>query len=236
MRGILLVVMKQNLPLTLLTIGLACLGLSSCGTGPSMSGSSLSAYQSYNRPASLPSNRSKVRVKVSTSHQMVYVMEGSKALLVMPVSVGTASTPTPKGHFRIFRKVQKHRANSHGYAYQGNKVRRCYLRSKPSGWSFKGTPMPYWCEFKAHYGFHTGWMKHSPCTHGCIRMHENLSPKFFNLVKNGTPVYIAHSLPEDAGLGKNVPRPPDAGALPNYPTSMMLSDGYFNRHSKPTYN
>ena len=96
--------------------------------------------------------------------------------------------------------------------------------------------MPYWCEFKAHYGFHTGWMKHSPCTHGCIRMHENLSPKFFNLVKNGTPVYIAHSLPEDASLGKNVPRPPDAGALPNYPTSMMLSDGYFNRHSKPTYN
>ena len=59
MRGILLVVMKQNLPLTLLTIGLACLGLSSCGTGPSMSGSSLSAYQSYNRPASLPSNRSR---------------------------------------------------------------------------------------------------------------------------------------------------------------------------------
>ena len=106
MRGILLVVMKQNLLLTLLTTGLACLGLSSCGTGPSMSGSSLSAYQSYNRPASLPSNQSKVRVKVSTSHQMVYVMEGSKALLVMPVSVGTASTPTPKGHFRIFRKVQ----------------------------------------------------------------------------------------------------------------------------------
>ena len=175
-------------------------------------------------------------MKVSTNNQMVYVMEGSKPLLVMPVSVGTSSTPTPKGHFRIFRKVQKHRANSHGYAYQGNKVRRCYLRSKPSGWSFKGTPMPYWCEFKAHYGFHTGWMKNQPCTHGCIRMHENLSPKFFNLVKNGTPFYIAHSQPEDATLGKNVPRPPDAGPLPNYPTSMMLSDGYFHRHNKPTYN
>jgi lipoprotein-anchoring transpeptidase ErfK/SrfK len=175
-------------------------------------------------------------VKVSTNNQMVYVMEGSKPLLVMPVSVGTSSTPTPKGHFRIFRKVQKHRANSHGYAYQGNKVRRCYLRSKPSGWSFKGTPMPYWCEFKAHYGFHTGWMKNQPCTHGCIRMHENLSPKFFNLVKNGTPVHIAYSQPEDATLGKNVPRPPDAGPLPNYPTSMMLSDGYFHRHNKPTYN
>ena len=123
---------------------------------------SISRLTNHMTARSPANNRSKVRVKVSTRHQMVYVMEGSKALLVMPVSVGTSSTPTPKGHFRIFRKVQKHRANSHGYAYQGNKVRRCYLRSKPSGWSFKGTPMPYWCEFKAHYGFHTGWMKHQP--------------------------------------------------------------------------
>ena len=228
--------MKWNFIISLLCTGITCLNLSSCASSSSLSSRGISGYQSYDLPASLPSDRSKVRVKVSTNNQMVYVMEGSKPLLVMPVSVGTSSTPTPKGHFRIFRKVQKHRANSHGYAYQGNKVRRCYLRSKPSGWSFKGTPMPYWCEFKAHYGFHTGWMKNQPCTHGCIRMHENLSPKFFNLVKNGTPVHIAYSQPEDATLGKNVPRPPDAGPLPNYPTSMMLSDGYFHRHNKPTYN
>ena len=188
--------MKWNFLISLLCTGIACLNLSSCASSSSLSSRGISGYQSYDLPASLPTDRSKVRVKVSTNNQMVYVMEGSKPLLVMPVSVGTSSTPTPKGHFRIFRKVQKHRANSHGYAYQGNKVRRCYLRSKPSGWSFKGTPMPYWCEFKAHYGFHTGWMKNQPCTHGCIRMHENLSPKFFNLVKNGTPVLycITHSL------------------------------------------
>ena len=103
MKGILTIVMKQNLLFSLLTTSIACLGLSSCGTGPSMSGSSLAAYHSYNRPATLPTNQSNVRVKVSTSHQMVYVMEGSKALLVMPVSVGTSSTPTPKGNFTIFR-------------------------------------------------------------------------------------------------------------------------------------
>lgn len=236
MEGILHAIMKWIYLFSLLGASLAFSVLSSCGTGHSLTSSSLSAYQAYNRPASLPENSSKVRVKVSTSHQMVYVMEGSKPLLVTPVSVGTSSTPTPKGHFRIFRKVHKHRANSHGYAYNANQVRQCYLRNKPSGWSFKGTPMPYWCEFKAHYGFHTGWMKHRPCTHGCIRLHENVAPKFFSLVKNGTPVYIAHSQPEDATLGRNIPRPPDAGPLPNYPTSMMLGDGYFHRHSKPTFH
>lgn len=228
--------MKWNYFLPTLGACMACLSLSSCSTSSSLSSRGLSGYQSYDLPASLPTDRSKVRVKVSTNNQMVYVMEGSKPLLVMPVSVGTASTPTPKGHFRIFKKDHMHRANSHGFAYRDNKVRPCYLRTKPSGWSFKGTPMPYWCEFKANYGFHTGWMKNKPCTLGCIRMHENLSPKFFRLIKNGTPVFISYTQPEDATIGRNIPRPPDAGPLPNYPVSMMLGDGYFHRHNTPTFN
>jgi len=197
-------------------------------------GSGLGAYHSYDRPAKLPSNANNVRVKVSLSKQRVYVMEGSEMLLVMPVSVGTPSTPTPKGNFTIFRKVEKHRANTHGYAYKGNQIQQTFLAKKPSGWSFKGTPMPYWCEFKPHYGFHTGWVKHHPCTHGCIRMHENLSPKFFRLVKVGTPVNIAYSHPEDATHG-NIPLPPDSGPLPDYPGSMYVGDGYFSQHKKPSY-
>lgn len=228
--------MNIKLLLTALLAGFACLSLNSCSTIPGSSGGrGLAAYQSYDRPATLPQNRSRVRVKVSTSSQMAYVMEGSKPLLVMPVSVGTSSTPTPKGHFRIFKKEHYHRANSHGFAYNGSQVRQCYLSKKPRGWSFKGTPMPYWCEFKANYGFHTGWMKHRPCTHGCIRMHENVAPKFYRLVSNGTPVHIAHSQPEDASLGRNVPRPVDAGPLPNYPGSFMLGNGYFTKHKAPTY-
>ncbi|MBT8036258.1 MAG: L,D-transpeptidase [Verrucomicrobiae bacterium] len=223
--------MKIKHLITPTVTALACIGLHSCTTNlGSTSGGGLSAYQSYDRPASLPTNPSKVRVKVSTSKQIAYVMEGTKPLLVMPVSVGTSSTPTPKGTFRIFKKEHRHRANSHGYAYSGDNVRQCYLSKKPGGWRFKGTPMPYWCEFKANYGFHTGWMKHHPCTHGCIRMHENVAPKFFRLVKNGTPVNIATSQPEDSTLGRNVPRPPDAGPLPDYSGSFMLGDGYFNRH------
>lgn len=195
----------------------------------------MNAYNSFDSKATLPTNPSNVRVKVSTRNQMVYVLEGSKVLMVTPVSVGTSSTPTPKGNFRIFKKEHKHRANSHGFAYSGNNIKKTYLSSKPAGWRFKGTPMPYWCEFKANYGFHAGWMKHRPCTHGCLRLHVNVAPKFYRLVKNGTPVSIATTQPEDATIGKNVRRPIDAGPLPDYPASMMLKDSVFTMHKAPTY-
>jgi hypothetical protein len=201
----------------------------------STGGSGLAAYHAYDRPTKLPSNPANVRVKVSISKQRTYVMEGSEVLLAMPVAVGAPGSSTPTGSFRIFSKVQMKRANTHGYAYNGKQIMQTYLAKRPAGWSFKGTPMPYWCEFKPNYGFHTGWVKHHPSTHGCIRMHENLAPKFFRLVSNGTPVSIAYSQPEDATFG-NIPLPPDAGPLPDYAGSMYVGNGYFTQHKTPTYH
>lgn len=225
--------MNLKVPLSLAVALAAAAFLPSCSNMPS--GSSLSAYHAYDLPTKLPSNPSAVKVKVSLSKQRVYVMEGSQMLLAMPVSVGAPGTSTPTGSFTIFNKEHEHRANTHGYAYSGNQVKQTFLAKKPAGWSFKGTPMPYWCEFKANYGFHTGWIKHHPCTHGCIRMHENLSPKFFRLVKVGTPVNISYSQPEDATYG-SIPLPPDSGPLPDYPGSMYVGNGYFNQHKAPKYD
>ena len=220
--------------LLMLLVAGASLGLISCSTSPGGGGGS-ARYAAYDLPASKPSDPSKVRVKVSIRNQAAYVMEGNRPLLIMPVAVGTSSKPTPLGSFRIFKKDHKHRANSHGYAYNGNTAIQTWLAKKPAGWKFKGTPMPYWCEFKAHYGFHTGWMKPYPCTHGCLRMHENVSPKFYELVRVGTPVHIGTTQPEDAIIGRNIPRPPDAGPLPDYPHSFYLGDGYFTKHKPPLY-
>lgn len=220
--------------LLLLSVAGACLAFVSCSAPSGGSGGS-ARYTAYDVPASKPNNPSKVRVKVSLKNQAAYVMEGNRPLMVMPISVGTSKNPTPKGNFRIFKKEHRHRANSHGYAYNGNSSVKTYLAKKPAGWRFKGTPMPYWCEFKANYGFHTGWMKTYPCTHGCLRMHENAAPKFYNLVRQGTPVIISNTQPEDATIGRNIPRPIDAGPLPDYPRSFYLGDGYFTKHKAPSY-
>jgi hypothetical protein len=224
--------MNLKTPL-LLTAALSFLALLPSCSNTNTGGSSLAAYQAYDRPTKLPSNPRNVRVKVSLSKQRTYVMEGSEILLAMPVTVGAPGSTTPSGNFTIFIKDQYHRANTHGYAYSGNQVKQTYLAKRPAGWSFKGTPMPYWCEFKPNYGFHTGWLKHHPASHGCIRMHENLSPKFFRLVSNGTPVNIAYSQPEDATV--SIPLPPDSGPLPDYGGDMYVGNGYFSRHKTPVY-
>lgn len=215
---------------------------SSCATqsGSGNGGSSLAAYKAYDRPATLPTNPSAVKVKVSLAKQMVYVMEGSKPLLVMPVSIGKPAKPTPQGNFRIFGKNHYRRANTHGYAYQGSReapvnAHKVLLKHKPSGHKFLGTPMPYWCEFKGSYGFHAGWMKPYPCSSGCLRMHENLAPKFFRLVRNGTPVSIRQSQAEDATLGRNIPRPPDASPLPDYAPTLRMSQKIFTHHKPATF-
>lgn len=219
--------------ITLIIAGAALSFLSSCakiGGG----GSGLSGYQSYDRPATLPSNPSAVRVKVSISKQMIYVLENGKPLLVAPCTTG-AHGSTPLGNFSIFNKTQYKRANSHGWAYSGKNAMKTTTGSIPSGYKFTGTPMPYWCEFKSNYGFHTGWVKHYPSSHGCIRIHENIAPKFFRLVKVGTPVSIASSQAEDSSIGANVPLAPDAGPLPDYDPSMYIGQGYYSRHKSPSF-
>lgn len=229
--------MKVIRPALLAVAALAVASLSSCSTTSSSGGGGgMAAYNAYDRPAKLPKNPSNVRVKVSIQNQMAYVLEGNEPLLVMPVGVGKAGSVTPSGSFRIFRKNHYQRANTHGFAYKGNDIRQTYLAKKPAGYSFKGTPMPYWCEFKPAYGFHTGWMKPYPCTHGCLRMHHNVSPKFFKLVSNGTPVSIAQTQPEDATIGRNIPRPPDSTPLADFHPSYYLTDEPFKHHKSPSYD
>lgn len=195
----------------------------------------LASYHAYERPAKLPKDPSAVVVKVSLSQQRAYVMEGETMLLAMPVSVGAVKTPTPTGDFKILNKQAKRRDSTHGYAYKGRQAKRVHLRNKPAGWAFKGTPLPYWCGFTPSLGFHTGWIRHSPCTDGGIRMHENIAPKFFRIVSVGTPVKISYRQPEDARWA-HMKLPPDAGPLPNYPSAMFTGDGYFTQHKTPWFD
>ena len=70
--------------------------------------------------------------------------------------------------------------------------------------------MGYWCEFSPAYGFHQGFVHLHPRSHGCIRLKGEAAPKFFALVRIGTPVNIAESQPEDATLGPKVQRVDDS--------------------------
>ena len=161
---------------------------------------------SFDPPVTQPTNRSAVRVAISTSAQKMYVVEGNKVLLATPVSVGKSASPTPRGNHRILSKT---------------KFRR--RQSQPG----RGYPMTYWMSFYGPaYGMHWGFVKPYPCTAGCVRLPLNSARKTFNLVRVGTRVNVSRTQPWDATVGASLPRLNDA-PLPNPPMSYMRSSKVF---------
>jgi lipoprotein-anchoring transpeptidase ErfK/SrfK len=186
------------------SIALAACFFASCAGTKSKSKSAYST--TYEPKVTTPTSSSAVKVKVSTTAQRVYVMEGDKVLLASPCSVGTAADPTPHGSFRIStKKFDRRRQSSPGAGY----------------------PMTYWMSFaSAAYGMHWGFVKPYPCTHGCVRLPIKSAQKIFSIVKTGTPLHIAASHPEDATVGASLPLLDDS-AMPDPPWSYMISPQVF---------
>jgi len=183
----------------------------------------------YHVTAYRPHDPSAVRVRVSLSQQNVYVMESDRCLMAVAISVGLPAKPTPKGNFTIYSKQEHKRSGSYGFSVQGNRI----VPSTGGGpGRYVGYPMGYWCEFAPAYGFHQGFVHPYPRTHGCIRLHGEAAPKFFALVRIGTPVNIAATQPEDATIGPKVQRVDDSRA-PDPPGSVMISDAAFEKPSGP---
>jgi hypothetical protein len=194
--------MKKFIALTLLAA--TSLWVTGCASGPA-------GHGSYHVTAYKPHNPNNVVVKLSTGTQHVYVMEGDRLLMAAYANVGAPSSPTPTGHFRIINK---------------DKTRR--RQSEPD----RGYPMAYWNEFLPAYGFHEGFVHPYPHTHGCVRMHREAAARLFALTQIGTPVEIAHSLPEDAKYGSKV-QPLDQSRDPDPPKSYLLSSAWFKDPAGP---
>ena len=185
----------------------------------------------YHVTAYKPNDPSKVKVKVSLSKQNVYVLEGDRLLMAVATSVGIPNKPTPKGNFTIYSKQEEKRSGSYGYRVQGDRVVPADAGANIPG-RYVGYPMGYWCEFSPAYGFHQGFVHPYPRTHGCLRLHGEAAPKFFALVKNGTPVNIATTQPEDDIYGSKVQRVDDSKA-PDPDPRIMVTSKAFEKPSGP---
>jgi hypothetical protein len=205
------------LPLALVTFAL----FTSCQMAPI-------GGRPYHVTALKPNDPSKVRVRVSLSKQNVYVMEGDRCLMAAACSVGIPAKPTPKGSFTIYAKEEHKRSGSYGFRVIGNNVVPSEGQGGPG--HYVGYPMGYWCEFAPAYGFHQGFVHPYPRTHGCIRLHGEAAPKFFALVRTGTPVNIATTQPEDATIGPKVQRVDDSKAPDPDPHIMVTAAAF----QKPT--
>lgn len=193
-----------------LTLAATALLLASCKTASTSKGRYSTTFEPQFTP---PANPAAVKMKISTSAQRIYLVEGDRVLLASPCSVGKASDPTPTGHHRITSKTFDRRR-----------------QSQPGA----GYPMTYWMSFYSPaYGMHWGFVKPYPCTHGCVRLPIKTAKKLFEVVRVGTPVHIATSHPEDATIGAQMPLLDDT-YMPDPPNSYMLSPQVFTdaRHGK----
>jgi lipoprotein-anchoring transpeptidase ErfK/SrfK len=181
-------------------VGLA-VGLSACAVVSPTTPNSFS----FDPPVQQPKNPSAVKLKLSTGAQRLYVVEGDNVLLATPVTVGTASAPTPHGNYTIYLKVANRRR-----------------QSSPGA----GYPMTYWMEFKPAYGLHWGFVKPYPSTHGCVRMPIDAARRL-SIGRVGTPIHIARSQPWDTTIRKTLPLLDDS-KLPDPPMSYMLSPRVFS--------
>jgi hypothetical protein len=208
----------------LAAVGLLSL-LTGCETGRLLTGGG----GAYHVTAHRPDNPSAVRVKVSLSKQNIYVMEGDRCLMAVACSVGLADKPTPRGNFTIYSKQEHKRSGSYGFSVQGDRV--VPATAGNAAGRYVGYPMGYWCEFAPGYGFHQGFVHPVPRTHGCIRLKGEAAPKFFELVRTGTPVNIATTQPEDeTAIGRSVQRVDDS-RTPDPDPRIMITDSAFQRPS-----
>ncbi len=185
----------------------------------------------YRVTAKRPNDPSKVRVKVSLAQQNIYVMEGDRPLMAVATTVGTADHPTPRGNFNIYKKIEKKRSGSYGFRVQGDRIVPAAAGANVPG-RYVGYPMAYWCEFAPAYGFHQGFVHVRPRSHGCLRLKGEAAAKFYALVRNGTPVNIANTQPEDATIGPKIQRVDDSKTI-DPPNRLAISDEIFSKPAGP---
>src|SRR5947208_12374807 len=216
----------RSLMRTSFLIALSCpLIFTSCETAR------IGAGRPYHVTAYKPSDPSKVRVKVSLSKENVYVMEGDRCLMAVACTVGIPAKPTPRGSFTIYRKEEDKRSGSYGFRVQGNRVVPVEAGANVPG-RYVGYAMGFWCEFAPAYGFHQGFVHPVPHSHGCIRLKGEAAPKFYALVRIGTPVRIATMQLEDESIGPKVKRIDDSGA-PDPDPHISITSAAFEKPSSP---
>lgn len=201
--------------LTLLSVAAALATLSGCATsgGGGIGGA-------YHVTAYKPNNPKAVQVKVSTSTQHIYVMEGNRVLMAVQGCVGENGA-TPLGHHRVIEKIRTKRSGTFGFTASGGPADTHKGQSVSVGY-----PMGFWVGFAPGYGFHEGFVWSIPRTHGCIRLHKEAAARLFALVQEGTPVDIERTQPEDATIGKSVTRLDQRNDKDPSPATLM-SNSYF---------
>lgn len=111
-------------------------------------------------------------IDINLATQSLVAYEGQRAVYWATVSTGLARTPTPKGRFRIYRKLRSATMSGPGYRIPN---------------------VPYVMEFYGNYSMHgTYWHNNfgQPMSHGCVNMRISDAQWLYNWAPVGTLVIV----------------------------------------------
>jgi lipoprotein-anchoring transpeptidase ErfK/SrfK len=119
-----------------------------------------------NPPALVPGDTSPNKVEIDLRRQVLFLYENGSLSKILPVSSGTAKTPTPTGDYKVYRY--------------------------DSGWHTSPLGQLYNAEyFVGGYAIHGAKsVPAEPASHGCVRIPMTAAEWFPQHVTNGTPVHV----------------------------------------------
>ena len=117
-------------------------------------------------PAPLVPNSDVNKVEVDLTRQVLFLYENGGLSQIIPISSGTAQTPTPTGSYRVIRRASGWETSPLGRLYNSQ-----YF---VGGYAIHGSPS----------------VPNYPASHGCIRLPMSVAEWFPDHVSLGTPVYV----------------------------------------------
>jgi len=118
------------------------------------------------QPAPLMPGGGASRVEVDLARQVLFLYEGSALSAILPVSTGTAATPSPRGSFRFYRYDPGWHTSRLGQLYNA-------------------------VYFYGGYAIHgSNSVPAYPASHGCIRIPMSAAEWFPAHVSTATAVYV----------------------------------------------
>jgi hypothetical protein len=135
-------------------------------------------------------------IKINRDQQKASFYKDGVLVGVSRISSGKEDTGTPKGVYKITEKDKDHVSSVFGVFK--DKVTGQMINDNvdirvdkiPPGAVFYNAPMTNFMRFANGIGMHTGYLPGYAASHGCVRMPHQMSEKFFENVKIGTPVVV----------------------------------------------
>ena len=116
-------------------------------------------------------------ITVDIGKQMIYAWEGGQIINQSPASTGMRYTPTVKGQFRIYRKVDVQDMKGNYPPYEPY-----YIKNVPNVMYFYGAYAIHGAHWHNKFG--------SRVTHGCINTPVTFSKWIYDWAPVGTQVYV----------------------------------------------